>query len=72
MMVLFFADKCRVVIHTANYIQRDWKKTQGVWMHDFPLKANAADVRADDPPTARFEKDFRAYFTAMHSLDVRD
>jgi tyrosyl-DNA phosphodiesterase-1 len=61
-MLVCYADRLRVCIHTANYIPVDWHlKTQGVWMQDFPLKADNGDAAG---PASEFENDLVAYLEA--------
>jgi hypothetical protein len=45
-MILYYPTGVRVVIHTANYLKRDWLyKSQGVWYQDFPRR-KPSTVRA--------------------------
>ncbi|KAJ3106081.1 tyrosyl-DNA phosphodiesterase 1 [Phlyctochytrium planicorne] len=62
-MIIFYKnDTARVVIHTANLVQKDWgKKSQGCWVSDILSKksqANGSYISSD------FESDLLAYLTS--------
>ena len=52
-MLLFTPRGVRVCIHTANYIQTDvLRKTQGVWVQDFPLKSSSPSYSSSSASTS--------------------
>ena len=61
--IIFFHPRgIRVCIHTANYIHTDiFKKTQGIWIQDFPLKPVTAPER--EASRSDFETVLTDYFT---------
>lgn len=49
MFIVFYSAAVRVVITTANFIEKDWiAMTQAVWFQDFPLRS------ADSPALTVF------------------
>jgi tyrosyl-DNA phosphodiesterase-1 len=69
MMLLFYSDGMRVVVHTANMIPSDWTiKTQGAWVSPkFPrMDPNVPRVNNADPSalTTGFASDLFAYLAA--------
>eukprot|EP01135_Chromosphaera_perkinsii_P005875 Nk52_evm8s370 gene=Nk52_evmTU8s370 len=87
MMILFYkemgsnssrpgVESVRVVVHTANLIERDWEfKTQGVYVSQpFPLKSQAsAKAREVNTPSVfvnTFEQDLIRYLKGYRSPDV--
>ncbi|KAJ3117309.1 tyrosyl-DNA phosphodiesterase 1 [Phlyctochytrium bullatum] len=74
-MIIFYKDEtARVVIHTANLVQKDWgKKTQGVWTSDLLKKKERPDgsgegfaqaVRSGQYITSDFEHDLLSYLNS--------
>ena len=60
--VLFGEASVRVVIHTANYIPRDWgRKTQGAYVRDFPRLLRGTPPRAEG-----FGVDLEAFLVAAY------
>lgn len=65
MAILFHANFVRISVHTANYVWLDWvEKTQGVWIQDFPRKAESQR----GSPFFRLEKAFVTIRTFFLSL----
>jgi tyrosyl-DNA phosphodiesterase-1 len=68
MMLLAYREGLRVVIHTANLIQKDWdQKTQGVWLSPlFPPKDGGRGAPSDAAATkdTGFQRDLLAYLAA--------
>ncbi|CAM9540942.1 unnamed protein product, partial [Heterosigma akashiwo] len=57
MAVLFYDTGVRVAIMTNNFIEQDWQgKSQGIWVQDFPLKADGLKEAPSD-----FESDLVNY-----------
>jgi len=49
--VLFYEDKVRVIIHTANLIDEDlFKKSEGVWFQDFPRRSALGGAESSASP----------------------
>ncbi|XP_038045909.1 tyrosyl-DNA phosphodiesterase 1-like [Patiria miniata] len=70
MMLLLYTNGMRVVIHTANMIDRDWyQKTQGVWIS--PLFPKAGPGTVTDSPTS-FQRDLVEYLTAYRSPSLQE
>ncbi|XP_046577530.1 LOW QUALITY PROTEIN: tyrosyl-DNA phosphodiesterase 1-like [Haliotis rubra] len=77
MMLLLYDKGLRVVIHTANLIERDWyQKSQGVWVSPVFPKMPADQVTADDKvhgdSATHFKQDLLQYIAAYraHKLTV--
>ncbi|XP_067680530.1 tyrosyl-DNA phosphodiesterase 1-like isoform X2 [Haliotis asinina] len=77
MMLLLYDKGMRVVIHTANLIQRDWyQKSQGVWVSPVFPKLPADQVTGDDKvqgdSDTHFKQDLLQYVGAYraHKLTV--
>lgn len=70
MMLLRYEKHLRVVIHTANLIEQDWReKTQGVWLSPlFPLFKENEEPR-DNSPT-KFQTDLIIYLRSYKSKAV--
>jgi tyrosyl-DNA phosphodiesterase-1 len=73
MMFLRYDRGLRVVIHTANLIERDWThKTQGVWVSPlFPPLPSSHSSDADISQT-RFKTDLIEYLQSYHSMEVNE
>ncbi|XP_071079809.1 tyrosyl-DNA phosphodiesterase 1-like [Haliotis cracherodii] len=77
MMLLLYDEGLRVVIHTANLIERDWyQKSQGVWVSPVFPKLPADQITGDgkvqgDSPS-HFKQDLLQYIAAYraHKLTV--
>lgn len=67
MMFLRYTDGFRVVIHTANLIERDWyAKTQGGWMSPvFPFAKNGTDS------TTFFQRDLIEYLNGYRCSGLK-
>ncbi|KAK9764124.1 hypothetical protein K7432_008633 [Basidiobolus ranarum] len=62
-MILFYEDNIRIVIHTANLIERDWRnKAQAAYVSPLLEKKSP-----NSKPTA-FEQDFLEYLTAYGNV----
>ncbi|XP_022107497.1 tyrosyl-DNA phosphodiesterase 1-like isoform X2 [Acanthaster planci] len=71
MMLLLYTSGMRVVIHTANLIDRDWhQKTQGVWISPIFPKVDPSTTGADSPTS--FQRDLAEYLTAYRSPSLQD
>lgn len=71
MMLLLYNNGLRVIIHTANLVDGDWRqKTQGVWMSPLFPKLSTKESAAGDSST-HFKQDLVEYLTAYRqkSLD---
>ncbi|CAH1792376.1 unnamed protein product [Owenia fusiformis] len=66
MMLLFYDIGMRVVIHTANLIEKDWhQKTQGVWISPmFPKCKTASDAKDS---STNFKQDLIQYMEAYRT-----
>jgi len=68
MMLLFYTDGMRVVIHTANMIEQDWgQKTQGLWKSPLFPKLDSITSRGYSPQNDTFKKDLMDYINAYDS-----
>lgn len=73
MMFLLYDTGLRVVIHTANLIERDWhQKTQGIWISPvFPkLKSGPSPTQGDSP--THFKRDLLQYVSAYKAYQLKD
>ncbi|KAI8846762.1 tyrosyl-DNA phosphodiesterase I [Chytridium lagenaria] len=66
MMIIFYKDDtARVVIHTANLVEKDWgKKSQGCWISPLLPKKPQTKSLASPYVTSEFEHDFFLYLKA--------
>ncbi|XP_056022716.1 tyrosyl-DNA phosphodiesterase 1-like isoform X3 [Ostrea edulis] len=73
MMFLLYDNGLRVVIHTANLIERDWhQKTQGIWISPvFPKLKSGPSLTQGDSPT-HFKRDLLQYVTAYKAYQLKD
>ncbi|XP_061174599.1 tyrosyl-DNA phosphodiesterase 1-like isoform X1 [Saccostrea echinata] len=73
MMFLLYDNGLRVVIHTANLIERDWhQKTQGIWISPvFPKLKSGPSATHGDSPT-HFKKDLLQYLAAYKAYQLKE
>lgn len=66
MMLLFYNDdSMKLIIHTANLIQRDWTdKCQGLFISPLLFKKKAGQI------ASVFEKDIVQYFRAYKNVQI--
>eukprot|EP01117_Protostelium_nocturnum_P018820 TRINITY_DN7956_c0_g1_i1.p1 TRINITY_DN7956_c0_g1~~TRINITY_DN7956_c0_g1_i1.p1 ORF type:complete len:261 (-),score=86.21 TRINITY_DN7956_c0_g1_i1:1594-2376(-) len=56
MFIIYYKSRVRIAISTSNLNAKDYeRKTQGIWMEDFPLKEK------DSPASSEFEITLRDY-----------
>lgn len=71
MMMLLYTEGMRVVIHTANLIQRDWdRKTQAVWISPLFPKLEKQETAAA-PSMSEFATDLLAYLNAYGTAGTK-
>ncbi|KAL5008312.1 hypothetical protein ScPMuIL_013893 [Solemya velum] len=72
MMFLLYDNGMRVVIHTANLIQRDWfQKTQGIWVSPVFPKLSKSGAKEGDSKT-HFKHDLLDYLSAYRAYQMKD
>ena len=63
-MLLVYPRGVRIIVHAANLIHVDWnKKSQGLWMQDFPWKDQNSPSKG-----CGFESDLIDYLSALKEI----
>nr|CCA15048.1 tyrosylDNA phosphodiesterase putative [Albugo laibachii Nc14] len=73
MMIIWYAEKVRVAIFTANFLPIDWNnKTQGIWFQDFGLKSETSASSRTNlwPERIDFEADLIDYLIHVDKIHL--